>query len=126
MHNAQQIIDILEVYSKYQEVSGLTVSLAQTSIIGINTDPELFQELTRHTGIQVVREFRYFRVQICTSYKLSMSTSYKVVHERITAKCSRLYASRVDPFSPRQIIKSVVIPSCGYFYMSFGTCAEAS
>jgi hypothetical protein len=37
INSAQQIANILEVYSKYQEVSGVTVSLQKTSILGNNT-----------------------------------------------------------------------------------------
>jgi hypothetical protein len=48
INSAQQIADILEVYSKYWEVSGLTVSLEKTSILGINTDPELLRKVSRH------------------------------------------------------------------------------
>jgi hypothetical protein len=62
--NARQILDILEVYNKYREVSGLTVSILKTSILCINTDPELMQEITRITGIQAVEGFRYLGVQI--------------------------------------------------------------
>jgi hypothetical protein len=113
------------VYRKYQEVSGLTVSLAKTAILGINTDPDLLQEVARLTGIQVVTEFRYLGVQIRTSYKESMRASYEAVYEGITTKCNRLYASRVDLFHRRQIIKTVVIPSYNHIFMSFGPCEEA-
>jgi hypothetical protein len=125
INNSQQIVDILEVYRKYQEVSGLTVSLAKTAILGINTDPDLLQEVARLTGIQVVTEFRYLGVQIRTSYKESMRASYEAVYEGITTKCNRLYASRVDLFHRRQIIKTVVIPSYNHIFMSFGPCEEA-
>jgi hypothetical protein len=60
INNARQIADILKVYNEYQKVSGLTVSLEKTSILGINTDPEMLREISRLTGIQVVTEFKYF------------------------------------------------------------------
>ncbi len=123
--NARQISDILEVYNKYREVSGLTVSILKTSILGINTNPELMQEITRTTGIQVVEGFRYQGVQIRASYKGSREASYGAVHEGITAKCNRLYASRVDLFHRRQIIKTVVIPLYNHIFMSFSPCEEA-
>jgi hypothetical protein len=59
--NAQQILDIIEVYRKFQEVSGLTVSLEKTLILSINTDINLMQEIERRTGVKVVTDFRYLR-----------------------------------------------------------------
>ncbi len=123
--NARQIVDILEVYNKYREVSGLTVSILKTSILCINTDPELMQEITRITGIQAVDGFRYLGVQIRASYNRSRDASYNAVHEEITAKCNKLYASKVDLFHRRQIIKTVVIPSYNHIFMSFGPSEEA-
>jgi hypothetical protein len=123
--NARQIANILDVYNKYREVSGLTVSIAKTSILCINTDPELMQEITRMTGIQAVDGFRYLGVQIRASYKESRNASYEAVHEGITAKCNKLYASKIDLFHRRQIIKTVVIPSYNHIFMSFGPCEEA-
>jgi hypothetical protein len=35
-----------------------------------------------------------------------------------------IYASKVDLFHKRQIIKSVVIPSYNHIFMSFGPCEE--
>jgi hypothetical protein len=123
--NARQIMDILEVYDKYREISGLTVSIAKTSILGINTSPELMQEIARVTGIQVVDGFRYLGVQIRASYEASRDASYGAVREGITAKCNRLYASKVDLFHRRQIIKTVVIPSYNHIFMSFGPCEKS-
>jgi hypothetical protein len=68
----------------------------------------MFREVSRLTGIQVVTEFRFLGVQIRATYQKCKDTSFKAVHERITAKCNRLYASKVDLFHKRQIIKSVV------------------
>jgi hypothetical protein len=113
------------VYNKYQEVRGLTVSIAKTSILGINTDLELMQEIARITGILDVNGLRYLGVQIRASYKDSRNASYGAVQEGITAKCDRLYASKVDLFHSRQIIKTVVIPSYNHIFMSFGPCEEA-
>jgi hypothetical protein len=97
-------------------VSGLTVSQEKTSILVINTDPELLREVSRLTGIQVVTEFRYLGVQIVykqihATYQGCKDASFEAVREGITTKCNRLYASKVDLFHKRQIIKSVVIPS---------------
>ncbi len=39
--------DILEVYRKFGEVSGLRVSLEKTAILGINTDPDILREITK-------------------------------------------------------------------------------
>ncbi len=72
-------MDILEVYNKYQEVSGHTVSISKTSILGINTDPELMQEIARTTGIQIVDGFRYLGVQIRALYKDSRDAPYGAV-----------------------------------------------
>jgi hypothetical protein len=55
INNVQQIVHILDVYRKYQKVSGLTVSLAKTAILGINTDSELLQEVARLTGYKLLR-----------------------------------------------------------------------
>ncbi len=66
----------MQVYSKYQEVSGQTVSVAKMSILGINTDPELLQVIARISGIQVATGFRYLGVQIGTSYRDFMNASY--------------------------------------------------
>ncbi len=66
----------LQVYSKYQEVSGLTVSVAKMSILGINTDPELLQVIARISEIQVATGFRYLGVQIRTSYRDFMNALY--------------------------------------------------
>jgi hypothetical protein len=82
------------------------------------------QEIAKTTGIQVGDGFRYLGVQIRTSYKGSRDASYEVVQEGITAKCSRLYASKVDLFYIRQIIKTVVIPLYNHIFMSFGPCEE--
>jgi hypothetical protein len=62
--NAQQIFDIIEVYRKLQEVSGFTVSLEKTSILGINSDINLMREIEMMTGIKVVTNLRYLGVQI--------------------------------------------------------------
>jgi hypothetical protein len=123
--NAQQVIDILEVYRKFQEVWGLTVSLNKTVILGVNTDPELMQEIARMTGIRVVDSFWYLGVQLRASYQSSMRETYDSVCEGITAKCNRKYASNVDLFHRRQLIKSVVIPSYNHVFASFGHCKEA-
>jgi hypothetical protein len=123
--NAWQIMDILEVYNKYQEVSGHTVSISKMSILGINTDPELMQEIARTTGIQVVDGFRYLGVQIRASYKDLRDAPYGAVYEGITAKCNRLYVNKVDLFHRMQIIKTVVIPLYNHIFMSSGPCEEA-
>ena len=122
--NAQQVMDILEVYRKYREVSGLTVSLSKTSILGINTDPEILHEVARLTGVQVVTGFKYLGVQLRASYQGSIQASYDTVCEGITAKCNRIYASKVDLFHRRQLIKTVVVPSYNHVFMAFGPPCE--
>jgi hypothetical protein len=123
--NAQQVVNILEIYRKFQEVCGLTVSLNKTVILGINTDPELMQEITRLTGIRVVEGFRYLGVQLRASYQGSMRETYASVCEGIAAKCDRIYSSNVDLFHKRQLIKSVVVPSYNHVFASFGPWEEA-
>jgi hypothetical protein len=83
------------------------------------------QEITGITGIQAVDGFRYLGVQSRASYKGSRNASYNAVHEGITAKCNKLYASKIDLFHRRQIIKTVVIPSYNHIFMSFGPCEAA-
>jgi hypothetical protein len=101
----------IDTYKKFQEVSGLTVSLEKTAILGINTDPTFLQEVARATGIQVVSSFRYLGVQIHATYDESKRASYAAVCEGLTAKLNKIYASKVDLFHRRQLIKTVVIPS---------------
>jgi hypothetical protein len=48
------------------------------------------------------------------------------VEEGIAAQCNRINMSRTDIFNKRQLIKSVVIPSFNYVFMSFGFCEEAA
>ncbi len=103
----------------------LTVSLNKTVILGINTDPELVQEITRLTGIRVVEGFRYLGMQLQASYQDSMRETYASVCEGITAKCDRIYVSTVDLFHKRQLIKSVVVPSYNHVFASFGPWEEA-
>ena len=125
VRNAQQILDIIEVYRKFQEVSGLTVSLEKTSILGINTDINLMQEIEMMTGIKVVTNFRYLGVQIHASYARSKEASYAVVEEGIKAKCDKINTSFVDLFHKRQLIKTVVIPTYNHIFMAFGLSEAA-
>jgi hypothetical protein len=118
--DAQQILDIIEVYRKFQEVSGLTVSLEKTSILGINTDINLMQEIEMMTGIKVVRNFRNLGVQIHASYACSKEASYAVVEEGIKVKCDKINTSFVDLFHKRQLIKTGVIPTYNHIFMAFG------
>jgi hypothetical protein len=80
------------------------------------------QEIARMTGIQVVDGFRYLGVLLRASYQGSMRESYDSVCEGVTAKCNRIYASNVDLFHRRQLIKSVVIPSYNHVFVSVGPC----
>ncbi len=68
-------------------------SLEKTSILGINTDPEVLREISRLTGIQVVTELG---VQVHATYQKCKEASFEAVHEGITAKCNRLYTSKID------------------------------
>ena len=119
------MVNILDVYKKYQEVSGLTVSLEKTAILGINTDPIFLQEAARVTGIQVVTSSRYLGIQIHPTYAESKRASYASVCEGLIAKMNRIYSSKVDLFHRRQLIRTVVIPSYNHVYMTFGHCEEA-
>ncbi len=82
------------------------------------------QEIVRITGLQVVG-FPYLGVLLGASYQDLMHESYGAVCEGITAKCNKIFASKVDLFCKRQLIKSVVIPSYNRVFMSFGPCEEA-
>ena len=63
-----QIMDIFRVYSDFEKVSGLKIALNKTVIMGINTPPQLLQEIAEITGIQVVESFRYLGVEIRQDY----------------------------------------------------------
>ena len=52
--NAQQIVDLLSVYAKFAQVSGLKISIEKCCILGVSTNPELLQEIEELTGILVV------------------------------------------------------------------------
>jgi hypothetical protein len=58
VENAQQVQEILTVYSNFQKVSGLKVNIAKTTILGINTPRQLLDDIAELTGITVVTEFR--------------------------------------------------------------------
>jgi hypothetical protein len=54
-----------------------------------------------------------------------MHESYEAMCEGITVNCNRKYASKVDMFHKRQLIKSAVIPSYNHVFISFELCEEA-
>ena len=123
--NSDQITRIFDVYRHYQEISGLKVSLEKTVILGINTNPELLQEIAAITGIKVVTEFKHLGLQIRPTYDETKQASYMAVEESTTNKCNRINSSFVDLFHKRQLIKTVVVPSYNHIYMSLGYCAES-
>jgi hypothetical protein len=119
-----QIDRILDIYKKYQEVSGLKVSVEKTVILGINTEPELLQEIAARTGIKIVTEFKHLGLQIRPTYMEMLGASYAGVEEGIATKCNRINSSHVDLFHRRQLIKTVVMPSFNHVYMTFEYNAE--
>jgi hypothetical protein len=68
----------------------------------------MLREISSLTGIQVVTEFKYLGVQIHATYQKCKEASFGAVHEGITAKCNRLYTSKIDLFHRRQIINAVL------------------
>jgi hypothetical protein len=56
VENAQQVQEILTVYSNFQKVSGLKVNIAKTTILGINTPRQLLDDIAKLTGITVITE----------------------------------------------------------------------
>jgi hypothetical protein len=66
--DSRQILRILEIYREYQEISGLKISLEKTVMLGINTDPELMQEIATISGIRIVTEFKHLGLKIRHTY----------------------------------------------------------
>ena len=120
VENAQQVQEILTVYSNFQKVSGLKVNIAKTTILGINTPRELLDEIAELTGITVVTEFRYLGLQIKASYAGSRAASYEAVHASVQRKFEAINSSFADLFHRRQLLQQVFIPSFNHIFMAFG------
>jgi hypothetical protein len=120
VENAQQVQEILTVYSNFQKVSGLKVNIAKTTILGINTPRELLDDIAELTGITVVTEFRYLGLQIKASYAESRAATYEAVHASVQRKFEAINSSFVDLFHRRQLIQQVFVPSFNHIFMAFG------
>jgi hypothetical protein len=96
--NVQQVVDLLTVYKKFAQVSGLKISIEKCSILGINTNPELLEEITRATGIPVVEGMRYLGLEIRSTYAESKNASFNAIDEGIIAKYNKINSSHVDLF----------------------------
>ena len=118
----QQVVDLLTVYTKFAQVSGLKISIEKCSILGINTNPELLEEIARITGIPVVAGMRYLGLEIISTYVESKNTSFSAIDEGISAKYNRINSSHVDLFHRRQLIQTVIVPSYNHAFMAFGLC----
>jgi hypothetical protein len=98
VENAQQVQEILTVYSNFQKVSGLKVNIAKTTILGINTPRELLDEIAELTGITIVIEFRYLGLQIKAPYAESRGATYEAVYASLQRKFEAINSSFVDLF----------------------------
>jgi hypothetical protein len=123
--DSRQILRILEIYRENQEISGLKRSLEKTMILGINTDPELMQEIATISGIRIVTEFKHLGLQIRPTYGSTVDSSYAAVEEGIAKKCDKINSSHVDLFHKRQLIKTVVMPSFNHMYTILGYYSDA-
>ncbi len=120
--SAQQIVDLLSVYAKFAQVSGLKISIEKCCILGINTNPELLREIEEVTGIPLVEGMRYLGLEIRSTYAESKTASFDAINEGIRAKYNRINSSLVDLFHRRQLIQTVIVPSYNHAFMAFGLC----
>ena len=84
--STQQIVDLLSVYAKFAQVSGLKISIEKCCILGINTNPELLREIEEVTGIPVVEGMQYLGLEIRSTYAESKTASFDAINEGIRAK----------------------------------------
>jgi hypothetical protein len=120
VENAQQVQEILTVYSNFQKVSGLKVNIAITTILGINTPRQLLDDIAELTGITVVTEFRYLGLQIKANYAESRTATYEAVHASVQRKFEAINSSFVDLCHRRQLIQQIFLPSFNHIFMAFG------
>jgi hypothetical protein len=104
--DSRQILRILEIYREYQGISRLKISLEKTVMLGINTDPELMQEIATISWIKIVTEFKHLSLQMRPTYASTVDASYAAVEEGIAKKCNKINSSHLDLFHKRQLIKN--------------------
>jgi hypothetical protein len=123
-NSVRQVVDTLNVYTQFAEISGLKISLEKTSIMGVNTNPAFLEEVSEVTGIRVVNGFRYLGLEIRPTYGCSKKATFGVVDEGIKDKYNRINTSHVDLFHRKQLIQTVIVPSYNHAFMTFGFCPE--
>ena len=115
-----QIMDIFRVYSDFEKVSGLKIALNKTVIMGINTPPQLLQEIAEITGIQVVESFRYLGVEIKQTYLECKEASFQKTYENLERKFDRINSTYLDLMHKRQLINMAILPAFNHIFMAFG------
>jgi hypothetical protein len=80
VENAQQVQEMLTVYSIIQKVNGLKVNIIKTTKLGIHTPRELLDNIAELKGITIVTEFRYLGLPIKASCAKSRAATYEAVH----------------------------------------------
>jgi len=118
--NAMQIMDIFRVYSDFEKVSGLKIALNKTVIMGINTPPQLLQEIAEITGIQIVESFRYLGVEIRQTYLESKEASFQKTYDTLERKFDRINSTYLDLMHKRQLINMAILPAFNHIFMAFG------
>ncbi len=108
---AQDIMDILEIYTDYSKVSGLNINTSKTVIIVINTDEQLINEIKRKTGIKIVTEMKYLGVTLSNTYSRSKELSFELLEEKISNKINKIQRSYSSLFHKRQLINQALVTS---------------
>jgi hypothetical protein len=118
--NSIQINQLVEIYTDYQKISGLKISPQKTVILGINTPPQLLEEIRAITGMEVVNSFRYLGLQVGGSYRQTIEDSYEHAHSQQTKKYNKINSAHLDLIHKKQLITSVILPSYNHIFMSVG------
>jgi hypothetical protein len=78
------------------------------------------------TGIKVVTEMKYLRIELRSTYEQSRTASFATVMESLETTYDRISLSYVDLFHRRQLLQTVFCPSINHVFMAFGLYARWS
>ena len=88
--------------------------------MGINTPPQLLQEIAEITGIQIVESFRYLGVEIRQTYLECKEASFQKAYDNLERKFDRINSTYLDLMHKRQLINMAILPAFNHIFMAFG------
>ena len=80
-----EIKELLNVYSEYGEVSGLTINVQKSEIMCINTPIELVNDIKKETGIKVMTGMKHLGIEIRENITDTKKSTYESVSDRVRA-----------------------------------------